>query len=86
MSCIIYTITTHATCLLTPTTYKYNELQVSFTTQKLSWKANCKTPIFFIVLNFLFISFSMAFCYNLFWYSIYVTMWDCEYSIKVSLP
>ncbi len=38
---------THATCPLTLTTYKYSELQVSFTTQKLSWKANCKTPIVF---------------------------------------
>jgi hypothetical protein len=29
--------------------YKYNELQVSFTTKKLSCKASCKTPFFFIV-------------------------------------
>ncbi len=29
--------------------YKYNELQLSFTTHKLSCKASCKTPIFFIV-------------------------------------
>jgi hypothetical protein len=32
-------------------TYKYSELQVSFTTQKLSCKANYKTPIFFIVIG-----------------------------------
>jgi hypothetical protein len=29
--------------------YKYNELQVSFATQELSYKANFKTPLFFIV-------------------------------------
>jgi len=36
----------HATCLLALTTYKYNELQVFSTTQKLSCKANYKTPFF----------------------------------------
>jgi hypothetical protein len=53
MSCIIYIVnynfTIHVTCLLTLTTYKYNELQVSSTTQKLSCKANCKT-LFFLVM------------------------------------
>ncbi len=39
----------HATCLLALMTYKYNELQMSFATQKMSCKANCKTPIFLIV-------------------------------------
>jgi hypothetical protein len=32
--------------LLTLTMYKYSELQVSFATQKLSRKANCKRPFF----------------------------------------
>ncbi len=41
--------TTHATCSLTFIAYKYNKLQVFFATQKLSWKANCKTSFFFIV-------------------------------------
>ncbi len=53
MSCTLYMVSynfvTHATCSLAFTTYKYNELQVSSTTQKLSCKANCKTPFFFIV-------------------------------------
>jgi len=53
MSCIIYTMTynfaTHATCPLALMTYKYNELQVFSTTQKLNYKASCKIPIFFIV-------------------------------------
>jgi hypothetical protein len=40
---------TYATCPLALTTYKYNELQVSSTTQKLSCKANYKTPLFLIV-------------------------------------
>ncbi len=37
----------HAIYPLTLTTYKYNELQVSCTTQKLNCKANYKTPFFF---------------------------------------
>jgi hypothetical protein len=41
---------THATCPSTFTTYKYNELQTYFATQKLNCKASCKTPIFFIML------------------------------------
>jgi hypothetical protein len=53
MSCIVYTIScnfaTHATCLLALTTYKYNELQMSTTTQQLSYKASYKTPFFLIV-------------------------------------
>jgi hypothetical protein len=48
MSCTIYMVsynfTIHATCSLTLTTYKYNELQMSSAIQKL--KANCKTPFF----------------------------------------
>jgi hypothetical protein len=44
----IWWITTHATCSLAFMAYKYNELQVTFATQKLSYKANCKTPFFFI--------------------------------------
>jgi hypothetical protein len=39
-------IATHATCPLTFTSYKYSELQVSFTIQKLSCKASYKTPFF----------------------------------------
>ncbi len=41
--------TIHAICPLTLIMYKYNELQLSFTTTKLSCKASCKTPFFFIV-------------------------------------
>ncbi len=44
-----YNFATHATCLLTLTVYKYNELQIFGVTQILSCKANCKTPLFFIV-------------------------------------
>jgi hypothetical protein len=53
MGCIVYTVncnsTTHATYLLTFTTYKYNELQMFGATQKSSCKASCKTPFFFIM-------------------------------------
>ncbi len=41
--------TIHATCPLTLTTYKYNELQVSCAIQKSSCKASYKTPLFLIV-------------------------------------
>ncbi len=41
--------TTHATYPLALTTYKYIELQVSFVTQKVSYKVSCKTPFFHIV-------------------------------------
>jgi len=69
MSCIIYMVicnpTTHATCSLAFTTYKYNELQVSFAIQKLSCKANCKTPFFFIVNNYFLMSiFSLIIIYS----------------------
>ncbi len=40
---------THVTCPLALMTYKYNELQVSFTTKKLSYKVSCQTPFFLIV-------------------------------------
>jgi len=53
MNCTVYMMNcncaTHATCLLTFTSYKYNELQVSYATQKLGCKASCKMPFFFIV-------------------------------------
>ncbi len=53
MNCIAYMVNCnsaiHATCPWTLTVYKYNELQISFATQKLNYKANCKTPIFLIV-------------------------------------
>jgi hypothetical protein len=39
-------VATQATCLLTFIAYKYSDLQVSSTTQKLNCKANCKTPNF----------------------------------------
>jgi hypothetical protein len=41
-----YNFVIHATCPLAFTTYKYNELQMFSATQKLSCKANCKTPLF----------------------------------------
>ncbi len=51
-NCTIYTMsynpTTHATCWLVFMAYKYSELQMSSTTQKLNCKASCKTPIFII--------------------------------------
>jgi hypothetical protein len=40
---------THATYPLELTLYKYIELQMFFATQKLSCKANCKTPFFLMV-------------------------------------
>jgi hypothetical protein len=50
MNCVVYMVSynfsTYATCPLALTTYKYNELQVSPTTQKLSYKASCKTIFF----------------------------------------
>jgi hypothetical protein len=53
LSCTVYTMNcnfvTHVTCPLALTTYKYNELQMSSTTEKLSSKASCKTPFFFTV-------------------------------------
>ncbi len=49
-NCIIYTMshnfTSYAICLLTLTMYKYNELQMFDATQKLSYKASCKTTLF----------------------------------------
>jgi len=51
MNCTVYMVgynfAIHVTCPLTFTTYKYNVLQVLSTTQKLSYKASCKTPFFF---------------------------------------
>jgi hypothetical protein len=44
---------THATCMLALMTYKYNELQVYFKIQKVSCKASCKIPLFFIVTKWL---------------------------------
>jgi hypothetical protein len=53
MSCTVYMVNcnfvTHATCPLKLTMYKYSELQVSVATQKLSCKANYKTPLFLIM-------------------------------------
>jgi hypothetical protein len=58
MNCTIYTVSynfitlaTHAICMLAFMKYKYNELQVSCATQKLSYKANYKTLFFLIVLK-----------------------------------
>jgi len=54
MSCIVYTMNynfaTHAICPLAFTTYKYSELQTSFTIQKLSCKVSYKAPFFFIII------------------------------------
>jgi hypothetical protein len=54
MSCTVYTMscspTTHATCPLAFIAYKYSELQMSFTIQKLSFKASCKT-FFLLIVN-----------------------------------
>ncbi len=44
-----YNSPTHAICPLAFMMYEYNELEVSFAIQKLSYKANCKTPFFLIV-------------------------------------
>ncbi len=46
MSC---NFATHVTCLLALKTYNYSELQVSPTTQTLSYKASCKAPLFLIM-------------------------------------
>jgi len=53
MNCTIYmvsynfvTLATHAICMLAFMKYKYNELQVSCATQKLSYKASYKTFFF----------------------------------------
>jgi len=48
MSCIVYIVssTTHATCPLELTAYKYRLWKVSSATQKLSCKTNYKTPFF----------------------------------------
>jgi hypothetical protein len=54
MSCIIYVVScnfaTHVTCSLAFMSYKYNELQVSSKPQKLNCKANCKIPLFVIMI------------------------------------
>jgi len=47
----VYMIATHATCPLTLIVYKYNELQVFGAIKKLSYKANCKIPLFLIVIK-----------------------------------
>ncbi len=51
LSCIVYTMNCNfeidEICSLTLMAYKYNELQVSSSTQKLICKASCKTPPFF---------------------------------------
>jgi hypothetical protein len=51
MSCIVYMVNCnfviYVSCPLAFTMYKYSELQMSLITQKLSYKANCKTHLFF---------------------------------------
>jgi hypothetical protein len=42
-------VATHAICPLALKAYKYNELQMTFTTQKLSYNASCKTLFFLIM-------------------------------------
>ncbi len=53
MNCIVYTVSynfaIHPTCPLTFMVYKYSELQVFDVIQNLSYKANCRTHIFFLV-------------------------------------
>jgi hypothetical protein len=50
MNYIVYTVncncTTHATCSLAFTMYKYDKLQMVIATQKLSYKSSCKMPLF----------------------------------------
>jgi len=80
--------TIHVICPLTLTTYKYNELQVCFTIQKLNCKANCKTPIFFIV-------FVKQIIYHMvvvialkkthLWYDNYQTTWLVSYCDHMEL-
>jgi hypothetical protein len=57
MSYIIYIVNynfaSHATCLLTFTMYKYDELQVIIATQKLNCKASCGKPFFLIVKGYI---------------------------------
>jgi hypothetical protein len=53
MSCIVYMVSCnfaiHATCSLAFTVYKYNELIMFTTIQKLSCKASYKTPFLYTV-------------------------------------
>jgi hypothetical protein len=44
---VSYNFAIHVICPLTFTTYKYSVLQMLFATQKLSYKANYKTPFVF---------------------------------------
>jgi len=46
VSCNFAIHVSHKTCPLGFVTYKYSELQVFSTTQRLNCKANCKTPFF----------------------------------------
>jgi hypothetical protein len=46
---VSYNSTTHAICSLTVTTYKYDELQLVITTQKLSCKTSCRRPLILIM-------------------------------------
>ncbi len=54
MSCNVYMVNynfvTHAIYSSALMMFKYNELQMSIATEKLSCKANCKTP-FFLIMN-----------------------------------
>jgi hypothetical protein len=63
MNCIVYMVNynyvIHAISLLAFMAYKYNELQMFSITQKLSYKASCKTP-FFLIMNFFLICFTIA--------------------------
>jgi hypothetical protein len=45
------TIATNATCLMQLTLYVYDESQVVIAIKKCNCKPNCKTPIFFILLE-----------------------------------
>jgi amino acid permease len=45
----IATLVTFVICLITLIAYKYDELQVFNVSEKMSCKANCKTPFFLIM-------------------------------------
>jgi hypothetical protein len=45
----LWWVVTQATSSLALTMYKYNGMQMSYATQKLNYRASCKTPFFFIV-------------------------------------
>jgi hypothetical protein len=69
MSCTIHTVnynsTTHSICPLTFMAYKYNELQMSSTIQKLSCKASYKTPFSHSVFITIILKLNFKQCFRL---------------------